>query len=305
MKKIYAVLILIIITFTACSNKDISDKAENSTIYTSIYPISYITTNIVGDKFEVENIIPNDSDAHSWEPTPKDMANMEDAKLIFVNGLEMEGWLDSLSSVINMDKVYEVNKGIDLIKIDEGEKESHEGHEHGEFDPHIWLSIKNMKIIASNVYEKVVDLDKKNEGYYKENYDDLIKKLDNLDKEYSLELEKYSGKSIVVPHEAFGYLSKDYNLVQIPIEGLNSETEPDLGKVAEIVNLAKNKEVKGIFYEYNSSDKISKTIANEIGGQVLPLYTAETITEKQISEKKDYITMMQENLKNLIKSFEG
>ncbi|WP_100065652.1 metal ABC transporter solute-binding protein, Zn/Mn family [Miniphocaeibacter massiliensis] len=307
MKKIISVLMVCMILLTSCTSKNVNkEKGGKPTIYTSIYPIYYVTSNIVGDKINVENIIPNDIDAHSWEPTPKDMAKLEDASLILINGIGMESWVDSVVNTIGSREIHEVNEGIELIKLTEHDhdKDLRESHNHGDFDPHIWLSIKNMKIISKNVYKKVVDLDKDNEKYYLENFNELVIKLENLEKDYENKLSRIKDKSIVVPHEAFNYLGRDYEINQIAIEGINSTDEPDLGKMAEIVNEAKENKINTIFYEYGDSDKIAKTIAGEINGQVLPLCTLEKITNEQEKNNDDYISIMYKNLENLEKSFE-
>ena len=305
MKKIYGILIAILLVLTACNSSD--NKETNSgkqVVYTSIYPISYIAENISGDRLEVRNIIPVGTDPHSWEPTPKDMAELEDADLVLVNGLGMESWLDSLVTTIGKDKIKEVNSNVDLIDLTGEEHDhDHEGHDHGEFDPHIWMSIENMKIVANNIYESIVKLDGDNEEYYLGNYNKLLSNLDELEKDYKDRLSSYKGESIIVPHEAFSYLAKDYALNQVPIEGINSSGEPDLGKMAEIIDIAKNNNINTVFYEFGSSDKIAKTIASEVNGKTLPLYTLETITKEQIESNDDYISIMYMNLENLEKSF--
>ncbi|MDL2311045.1 zinc ABC transporter substrate-binding protein [Peptostreptococcaceae bacterium OttesenSCG-928-C18] len=302
MKKLCGILIVFILVLTSCNSANSEDvKNDKPVIYTSIYPISYIAENIVGEKIEIRNIVPNDTDIHSWELTPKDIVKIEDTNLVLTNGLGIETWRESLVTTIGEDKLKEVNKGIDLINL-VGET-GHEEHEHGEFDPHIWMSVKNMKIMASNVYEEIIKLDNKNEEDYLENFNRLIKDLDELEKSYESRLADYKGRYIIVPHEAFSYLARDYSLNQVAIEGINSSSEPDLGKMAEIIDIAKKNNINTVFYEFEESDKIAKAIANEIEGKISPLYTLEVTTSEQVKNKEDYISLMYKNLDNLEKSF--
>ena len=89
---------------------------------------------------------------------------------------------------------------------------------------------------------------------------------------------------------------------QIPIENLSSDSEPNLEKVKEVVELAKKEGIKVVFYEELSENKVEETIAKEIGGEVKMLYTIEGQTEEQAKENKDYIQLMEENLKALVEA---
>jgi len=311
MKKIITKIIsfaLIITLFSACgkdSVKNDTKKEDKKIIYTSFYPLQSITKEIVGDKIEVRNLIPNGQEVHHWEPTAQDMKNLSEGSVILVNGLGLESWLDKFKASIKDLKIVEVSKDVNLLKAEDEDhdhdKEEKE-HNHGEYDPHIWLSLKNMKTIAKNIYNQVVEMDKENEAFYKENLEKLQVKLDDLDKKYSEQLKNAKIKSVITSHEAFAYLLNDYGLKQIPIENLSSDSEPNLEKVKEVVELAKKEGVKVVFYEELSENKVEETIAKEIGGEVKMLYTIEGQTEEQAKENKDYIQLMEENLKALVEA---
>ena len=252
------------------------------------------------------------------------MKNLSEGSVILVNGLGLESWLDKFKASIKDLKIVEVSKDVNLLKAededhdhDEHDKHDEHGehkdedhkhdkeekeHNHGEYDPHIWLSLKNMKTIAKNIYNQVVEMDKENEAFYKENLEKLQVKLDDLDKKYSEQLKNAKIKSVITSHEAFAYLLNDYGLKQIPIENLSSDSEPNLEKVKEVVELAKKEGIKVVFYEELSENKVEETIAKEIGGEVKMLYTIEGQTEEQAKENKDYIQLMEENLKALVEA---
>lgn len=333
MKKILSKIIsfvLIISLFTACGKDNVKNnqKEEKQTIYTSFYALQSVTKEIVGDKMEVKNLIPNGQGVHHWEPTAKDMKDLYKGSVILVNGLNLETWTEKFKSALTDLKLVEVSKGVNLLETahhhEEGEDHEHEHehehkgenkdvvkpmtekeekhHSHGKYDPHIWLSLRNMKVVAKNICEQVISMDKANESYYKENLKKVENRLDELDKKYSDELKNSRTKSIITSHEAFAYLFNDYGLKQIAIEGLNSESEPDLAKMKSIVEQAKKEGLKYVFYEELSESKVEETIAKEIGGQVKMLYTIEGQTEEQAKENKDYFTMMEENLKALVEA---
>lgn len=316
MKKIITKIIsfaIIISLFTACGKEKVKNNETNEVkenkkvIYTSFYPLQSITKEIVGNKMEVRKLIPNGQEVHHWEPTAQDMKNLSEGSVILVNGLGLESWMDKFKASIKDLNVVEVSKDVNLLKAEEEheENENHENeekHHHGEYDPHIWLSLRNMKVIAKNICDKVVEMDKDNETYYRENLAKVQNRLDDLDKKYSEQLQNAKIKSIITSHEAFAYLLKDYGLKQIPIENLTSDSEPDLAKMKEVIELAKNEGIKYVFYEELSENKVEETIAKEIGGEVKMLYTIEGQTEEQAKENKDYFELMEENLKALVEA---
>lgn len=334
MKKIITKIIsfaIIIALFSACGKENLKNNKveEKQTVYASFYPLQSMTKEIVGDKMEVKNIIPVGQGVHHWEPTAKDMKDINKGSVLFVNGLNLETWTEKFQSALTDLKLVEVSKDITLLKSEEhedhehGEKEhDHEGehredekdvvkplsekeehhHSHGEYDPHIWLSLRNMKVIAKNICEQIVEMDKANESFYRENLKKVQEKLDILDKKYSEQLKNAKTKSIITSHEAFAYLFNDYGFKQIPIQGINSESEPGLEKMKDIVEFAKREGLKYVFYEELSESKIEETIAKEIGGEVKMLYTIEGQTEQQVRENKDYFQMMEENLKALVEA---
>lgn len=316
MKKIITKIIsfaIIISLFTACGKEKVKNNETNEVkenkkvIYTSFYPLQSITKEIVGNKMEVRKLIPNGQEVHHWEPTAQDMKNLSEGSVILVNGLGLESWMDKFKASIKDLNVVEVSKDVNLLKAEEEheENENHESeekHHHGEYDPHIWLSLRNMKVIAKNICDQVVKMDKDNETYYRENLAKVQNRLDDLDKKYSEQLQNAKIKSIITSHEAFAYLLKDYGLKQIPIENLTSDSEPNLAKMKEVIELAKNEGIKYVFYEELSENKVEETIAKEIGGEVKMLYTIEGQTEEQAKENKDYFELMEENLKALVEA---
>ncbi|MDO5017906.1 MAG: zinc ABC transporter substrate-binding protein [Lagierella massiliensis] len=341
MKKLLSVL-LVMLMITSCATKPgnvedttaVKNEGNNGkVVYTSFYPIEFATKYIVGDKIEVRSLMPAGVEVHDWEPSLKDISKLKDSEMIIINGLELEGWLDDAKEVIDQEKIVEVNDGVELIKTDEDdhdhdhedeniEEEEHDhdhedetiegeehdhgethNHEHGEYDPHIWLSIKNYQIIAKNILNAVSNIDIDNKDIYEKNYKELVAELEKLDKEYSDSLNQYRGKHIIVPHEAFAYLAKDYGLVQIPIENITSDSEPDLKTIANIVDTARDEGIKTVFYEGEDSAKVPNTIAQEIGGKIMPIHTLEFITDKQSNDGENYLTLMEENYNNILESF--
>ena len=172
----------------------------------------------------------------------------------------------------------------------------HEHHHHGEFDPHIWMSPKQARIQMKNVYEAIVKFDSENKDFYEKNYKELDKKFEELDKKYAEVLAPQKDKYFIVPHEAFGYLARDYEIKQVPIEGINSDSEPDLNKMKELTNFAKSHKINTVFYEMGESDKIANSLAKEINAKTAGLSTIEAKTQDIEDGKDNYFSLLEKNL---------
>ena len=217
---------------TAEKTEPNNTEGKKLQVYTSFYPMYDFTSKIAGDKVDVINLVPSGTEPHDWEPSTEDIANLEKADMLIYNGAGMEHWVEDVTkSLSNKDIVLvEASEGLDLMEghhhhDDEGEEthdhESEEAHEHeGEdatehehsLDPHVWTSIKNAKKEMENIKNALVKADAANAEYYEANFKMYSEKFDELDKKYETEIAKLSNKNIVVSHEAFGYLCKEYGL---------------------------------------------------------------------------------------------
>ncbi len=280
MKKIILVLILIIAA-SGCSKAADSGKPQ---IYTSFYAIYDFASEIAGDKAEVYNMVPSGTEPHEWEPTVRDMAKLNDADVLFYNGLGMESWIDSVQSALDA-------SGLEFVKLSEGIQAGD--------DPHIWLDPQNVKKMCRSITDTLCRIDSENSEYYEENYSNYSSKLDALDQNYKDLISGIPGskRKIVVSHQAYGCMCSAYGLEQVAVEGMSAESEPSPAKVEEIINYINENNIKYIFYEELVSPKIAQTIAGETGCELLPLDPFEGVSDSE--GEGDYISVMNTNLENI------
>lgn len=288
-KKSVLLLAIFLLVFIISGCK--KDYKKDDVIYTSLYPIKYITDEIVEDKFEVRYVGQSNMDVHNFELSAKEVADISDSKALIINGFGLETWVETITKSIDDIYLIDSSKGINPIIKDKNS-----------YDPHIWLSPKNYIIQAKNIYESVAKLDETNKEFYKKNYENLVKKLEILDENYEKSLKEFSGDKLIVAHEAFGYLARDYNLEQMPINSLGNEDEPSMKTVTKVVEYMKDKNLSIIYTEKGESEKIPNVIAKEVNGKVLELYTLEHLSDDEIKEGKNYFNMMKDNLNILINS---
>ena len=167
------------------------------------------------------------------------------------------------------------------------------------YDPHFWLDPNNVIKQTEIIGEKIVHIDTPNTQYYLENITSFQEQLLKLDQKYKNELASCTTRTIITSHNAFEYLAHQYNLEIISISGLSPEQEPSPKKMIEVIEKVKEKNIQYIFFETLVSPKLSETIASEVGAKTLVLNPIEGLSEEEISNGKNYIKVMEENLKNL------
>lgn len=311
-----------------------AEQKENKTVALRVIASTdaiYDFTKAIGkERVEVVDLVEGDADAHHWEPTPQLLTQINEADLFLVNGAGLESWLpDVQASLTGNVKTVDLSDGVQLRKGEEehdhedGEHDDHEegddhehdesdhekneehDHHHGEYDPHYWLNPKAAAVQAKNIYDTLVAADPEGKETYDANYKVLQEKFAALERDYAEKLKPYSGRSVIVPHEAFGYLFDAYGLKQIGLEGMLADGQPNAKKIAEIIDLAKKEAIKTVFYEAYGDDKEAQTVAMEIGAKTAPLYTLEAESMEDRAKGEDYFTFMQRNLEAIVDSFGG
>ena len=180
----------------------------------------------------------------------------------------------------------------------------HEGadHHHGDFDPHVWLDPENAKTEMETIKDALAEADPANAQTYQANFDKYAAELDALDKEYSDTLSPLPNRTIVVAHEAFGYLCDAYGLTQVGIEGLSPDSEPDPGRMAEVIDFVREHSISTIFFEELVSPKVAEAIASETGAQAKMLSPLEGLSDEQAAAGADYFSVMHDNLAALMEA---
>ncbi len=271
-------------------------------VVASFYALYDFTSKVAGDHASVTNLVPAGTEPHDWEPSPSDMAAIQDADLLVYNGADMEGWVDDLLSSLGDQAPASVmaSTGIDLRQS--GEAEGGDDHGHGSTDPHVWLAPKNAAREMANIKDALAAADPDHADDYQGNYDEHAADFDALDQEYASRLASTSEKTIVVAHEAFGYLCDAYGLTQVAITGMDAEGEPDAQTMAAIIDQVQANGVRTIFSEDLVSPKVAQAIADATGATCEILNPLEGLTQAQLDNGEDYVSVMRANLDKLVEA---
>jgi len=269
--------------FCSCGNgNEMSGDGEPKLrVFASFYAVFDLTSKIAGDRAEVFNIVSSGTEPHNWEPSAGDMNRLQNADIVFYNGLGMESWIDSVRSSLGNEKP-------DFVCVSERVEALRD-------DPHVWLNPNNALIEADNIKKALSEADPKNAQYYQSNFESFKQNILKLDSDFENAVSNSQNKTIVVAHQAYGYLCQRYGLEQLAVEGLSADSEPSPAKMNEILEFIKNNNVKYIFFEELLPDKAVSVISQETGAQMLSLNPF----EGAVDEGDDYFSVMYDNLDNI------
>lgn len=276
-------------------------------VLTSFYPMYDFACKIGGDCIDVTNMVPSGTEPHDWEPSTNDLKNLEKADVFIYNGADMEPWADDLLvSRSDTLRVVEASENVELRTTDGEHEHAHEhedaDHHHGDFDPHVWLDPENAKIEMEAIRDALCAADPENSTVFQSNYEKYAAELDALDEEFREKLAPLPNRTIVVAHEAFGYLCDAYGLTQVGIEGLSPDSEPDPGRMAEVIDFVREHSISTIFFEELVSPKVAEAIASETGAQAKMLSPLEGLSDEQAAAGADYFSVMHDNLAALMEA---
>ncbi len=269
------------LVLAACGSGGSADGGSDGrlSVVTSFYPLQYVTERVAGDHADVTNLTKPGGEPHDLELSPKQVASVQDADLVVYQD-EFQTAVDEAVKEADREPGTTVDAadGVDRIEESEeahaeGEEEGHDDHAHG---------------------------DEEHADEYEANAAALVADLQKLDGEYRAGLTTCKVRDIVTSHAAFAYLARAYDLVQIPIAGIDPSTEPSAAQLAEISDLVKRDGITTVFTETLVSPAVARTVAREAGVQTATLDPIEGLTKD--TSDQDYFSIMRSNLAELQKA---
>lgn len=266
----------------------------------SILPQKYFVEKIAKDKIDVNVMVRKGFSPATYEPKTSQMRKLAKSEIYFSIDVPFEDvWLEKFKNSNKNMLVVDTDEGIKKLEMkahnhheeekhdehddhddhekhtkhhddhddhDEEKHDEHEGHDHTGLDPHIWLDPVLVKVQAKNIYEALVKIDGANKEFYLANYKQFVGELEALNKELKTILAGSHDKAFMVFHPSWGYFAKRYDLEEISIEIEGKEPKP--AQLVELINEAKEHNIKIVFVAPQFSTKGAKTISNSIDGNV-------------------------------------
>lgn len=280
MKKIF---LNIIFTMTAlmlgaCSPAQETADSGKPQVYASFYAVYDLTRQIAGDSADVHLLCPVGSEPHDYEPKTSEAAAVSKADLFVYNGGAVDSWAGKISSGLSPDAIVCASENI--------------AHDISQ-DPHVWLNPQYALLEAEKIQSALAQTDPENAKKYHENLMVFRDKISQLIHDYSVALLSLEKRDIVVTHSAYGYLCDFFGLNQIAVED-SQGGEPSPARMAEIVNLMKEKNIQYICAQELETSKVADAIAKETGAQTVVLNPFEGD-----KENRNYFEVMESNLEVL------
>jgi zinc transport system substrate-binding protein len=244
-------------------------EASATRVFVSIPPQKYFVQKIGGDLVSVAVLVPAGADPHTYEPKPKQMAELSKCAVYFAVGIDFEkAWLPRIAGTNPKMRIVHTDDGIKKIIMTDHHHDKMGHHHHGGTqDPHVWLSPALVKIQAEHIFHALIDIDPDNWMRYKNNYTAFLEEIDILDAELKNLFAGRKGDRFMVFHPSWGYFAKKYDLEQVPIEIEGKAPKP--AQLTTLIRYAREHGIRVVFVQPQFSAKSAEMISHEIGGHVV------------------------------------
>ena len=274
-------------------------QAEPLKVVTSFSILEDLTHNIGQDKIAVESIIKRGQDAHSFEPTPKDILKIQNADVVVINGLNFDYWM---TKILENNKyegiIIDTSRNVPLISLSDHDHDH--DHDHGEFDPHIWQNPQNVMIMTKNIEDGLSLALPEDAAYFQNNYESYHEKLTQIDQYANEKLNHKEDESLMVLHDSFGYLAERYHLHFVAIANVNPLAEPSAKKMAELYNLVKTENIHAIFSENIAPSRFIATLVKDLKLQDGGILYSDALTVEPPADS--YLQLFKTNVDTIAKT---
>jgi zinc/manganese transport system substrate-binding protein len=276
-------------------------QAGRPRVVTTFSVLADLVKEVGGEHVEVVALLGPNQDVHVFEPTPADSQTLRTASLVVSNGLELEVWLDDLyASSGSTAPRMQAATGLDLIAADEDQDAEAEGHQHGEYDPHVWQDPTQAARMVERLRDALAELDPTHAADYQANASRYLGELQALDAWAVQELARVPAerRRLVTSHESFGYFARryDFELIGAVLPVTTEAADPSVGEIAELVSKIKAAGVPMIFGENATNQRLIEQVARAAGVRVAVLYD---VLGPAGGPASSYLDMIRYNVKTI------
>ena len=252
-------------------------------VVASFYPLQYVAERVAGDHVDIVNLTNPGGEPHDLELSVRQTAEISEADLVFYQ----KGFQPAVDDAVEQnqpERVVETTETMSLVSD----------------DPHFWLDPTRLSEVAVAFTDQMTDLDPEHAEAYRANLDALRTDLTDLDRDFQDGLSTCAVDTVVVSHDAFGYLGRRYDLDIQAIAGLSPDAEPSPAHIQELHELIESDGITTVFSETLASPEMSETIADDLGIESGVLDPLEGLSDSDSDE--DYLSLMRSNLAALRKA---
>ena len=295
----------------SCASQNEADNKDSQKlkIISTVFPPYDLARQIAGDNADISILLPPGSESHTYEPTAKEIIEIQNCDIFLYIGGENEQWAEKIISSNKSDSVKTV-KLIDCVKtLEEAElhEEEHEEEHSHETDEHIWTSPKNEQLMLTAVYDAICEADPENKAVYTKNKDSYNEQLTELDKAYKEAVGNAKNKTIIMADKfPFRYLAEEYGLdFYAAFSSCSDESEPSAAAMTSLISKIKELKIPVVYYLEFSSTKVADTLCSETGASSLMLHSCHNVSKEDLDKGISYVDLMKQNLENLKTALNG
>jgi ABC-type Zn uptake system ZnuABC Zn-binding protein ZnuA len=281
-----------------CEVRSDSGRKDRKIVVATTTIIADIAQNIAGDRLDVRTIMPIGGDPHIYKPVPGDARLLARADLVLMNGLQLEGWLETLArNAGGHGPIVVVSDGIEPLRDEK---------RHGDPDPHCWFDVQLVKVFVENIRDAFIKLDSEGEKLYRLNADEYLAQLDTLHRwviGYITQLPR-DRRVLVTSHDAFRYFGAAYDFTVMAVQGINTDAQAQTEDVVRLVRFIREHRVPAVFIETSVNPKLVEQIARETGARIGGLLYSDSIGHPN-EEGGTYIGMVRHNVRTIVDALLG
>ncbi len=307
-KRILSILCAMVLLLTACGQKPAPEQEQEKgfTLLATTYPVYLFAKAVTGDVEGVEVQRLNTGSVsclHDYTLSVGDMKMIEGADLIAINGVGLEEFMEDALAASKA-KVVDCSQGVELLENPHHHHEEGDDHDHGHYDPHIWMDLENAVTMLQNLSAALVEADPDHAGAYEENTAAAQALLGNYADtlEDQLALCPVKDLDLITFHDGFQYFAEAFDLNLLASIEEEAGSEASAKEINEITALVKERNIPIIFTEKNGSDATAQAIARETGcavGQLNMLMSGDS------DSLEGYLEGMADNVIAVVNGFAG
>ncbi|WP_455477261.1 metal ABC transporter solute-binding protein, Zn/Mn family [Bartonella sp. B41] len=261
-----------------------------------------LVKNVGGDRTSIITFVGPNSNIHIYEPTPHDVQKLKNAHIIFINGLNLEGFIDRLITTSDTKALrVEVGTNISPLVIENKRYGIEQHHHHSNIDPHAWQAIPNVKIYIKNIADAFCKIDPQSCSYYSKNAENYIQKLDETQAIIKTQIATIpkDKRTIIMSHDAFRYFAQEYGFTILFPQNAATKAEATATDVAKLIKQIKANRATALFVENISNPRLIKQISQETGLKIGGTLYSDALSNEN-GPAATYLDMIKYNVHTIV-----
>jgi ABC-type Zn uptake system ZnuABC Zn-binding protein ZnuA len=320
----FSIQVIFAILLAACggnapaADSAAGDQQDKLMVVATTTIVGDVLANVAGDNIELTVLLPTDTDPHSFDPSPQDIAAVANADLVFANGAGLEEFMDNLLENAGGDAVVvHASEQVDFLEFgaeeheheEDGEEHEHEEegedhHHHEGIDPHVWFDPNNVIVWVAAIESNLSQHDPAYAETYAANAQAYIAELEDLDTwiEAQVALIPAENRKLVTDHTVFGYFAARYGFEQVGavVPGYSTLAQPSAQELAALADAIGEYDVKAVFVGNTVNPSLTEQVAQDTDVQLIFLYSGSLSAAN--GEAPTYLDLMRYDVNAIVEA---